>query len=111
MSFHGVPERTLQLGDPYHCECHKTARLLAERLGLAKDRYKVTFQSRLGRAKWLEPYTEPTLVALALPASGGWMSSARASPATAWRRSKKSPWKPARVPECRRQGISATSPA
>ncbi len=65
MSFHGVPERTLKLGDPYHCECHKTARLLAEQLGLPKDRYKVTFQSRFGKAKWLEPYTEPTLVAMA----------------------------------------------
>lgn len=65
MSFHGVPERTLQLGDPYHCECHKTARLLAEQLGLPKDRYKVTFQSRFGKAKWLEPYTEPTLIELA----------------------------------------------
>ena len=65
MSFHGVPERTLHLGDPYHCECPKTGRLLAEALGLAKDRYVVTFQSRFGKAKWLEPYTEPTLVALA----------------------------------------------
>ena len=65
MSFHGVPQRTLALGDPYHCECHKTARLLAQRLALAAQSYKVTFQSRLGRAKWLEPYTEPTLVALA----------------------------------------------
>ena len=65
MSFHGVPQRTLMLGDPYHCECHKTARLVAERLGLAKDRYMVTFQSRFGRAKWLEPYTEPTLVKMA----------------------------------------------
>lgn len=65
MSFHGVPQRTLQLGDPYHCECHKTARLLAQRLGLRKDQYKVTFQSRLGRAQWLEPYTEPTLIAMA----------------------------------------------
>jgi len=64
MSFHGVPERTLQLGDPYHCECMKTARLLAEQLGLAKDQFKVTFQSRLGRAKWLEPYTEPSLIAM-----------------------------------------------
>jgi ferrochelatase len=64
MSFHGVPERTLHLGDHYHCECFKTARLLAEGLGLAKDQYKVTFQSRLGRAKWLEPYTEPTLIAM-----------------------------------------------
>ena len=64
MSFHGVPERTLHLGDPYHCECMKTARLLAESLGLNKDQFKVSFQSRLGRAKWLEPYTEPTLIAL-----------------------------------------------
>ena len=64
MSFHGVPERTLHLGDPYHCECFKTARLLAQELGLGKDQYKVTFQSRLGRAKWLEPYTEPTLIAM-----------------------------------------------
>jgi ferrochelatase len=64
MSFHGVPERTLHLGDPYHCECHKTARLLAERLGLARTATAVTFQSRFGKAKWLEPYTEPTLVAL-----------------------------------------------
>ena len=64
-SFHGVPERSLLLGDPYHCECHKTARLLAEGLGLKKDEWLVTFQSRFGKAKWLEPYTEPTLVALA----------------------------------------------
>ena len=64
MSFHGVPERTLHLGDPYHCECQKTARLLAEHLGLTPEQYKVTFQSRLGRAKWLEPYTEPSLIAL-----------------------------------------------
>ena len=65
MSFHGVPARSLALGDPYHCECHKTARLLTEALGLASDDYLVTFQSRLGRAKWLEPYTEPTLKQLA----------------------------------------------
>lgn len=65
LSFHGLPARSLALGDPYHCECHKTARLLAERLGLAKDEWLVTFQSRFGKAKWLEPYTEPTLVALA----------------------------------------------
>jgi len=64
MSFHGVPQRTLELGDPYHCECFKTARLLASALNLSKEQYKVTFQSRLGRAKWLEPYTEPTLIAM-----------------------------------------------
>ena len=65
MSFHGVPERTLHLGDPYHCECLKTARLMAQELGLSKDEYRVTFQSRLGRAQWLEPYTEPSLVSMA----------------------------------------------
>lgn len=65
MSFHGLPERNLSLGDPYHCECHKTGRLLAEKLGLAKDAYTITFQSRFGKAKWLEPYTEPTLIAMA----------------------------------------------
>ena len=65
LSFHGMPARTLQLGDPYHCECHKTARLLAEALGLSAAQYRVTFQSRFGRAKWLQPYTEPTLVELA----------------------------------------------
>ncbi len=65
LSFHGVPQRSLLLGDPYHCQCHKTARLLGERLGLSKDELVVTFQSRFGKAKWLEPYTEPTLCELA----------------------------------------------
>ena len=65
MSFHGIPERSLHLGDPYHCECFKTARLLAARLALTPEQYKVTFQSRLARAKWLQPYTEPTLIAMA----------------------------------------------
>lgn len=65
MSFHGVPKRNLMLGDPYHCECYKTARLVAENLGLSKDEYMVTFQSRFGRAEWLQPYTEPTLIKLA----------------------------------------------
>ncbi len=65
MTFHGLPERSLMLGDPYHCECHKTARLLAQALGLGPADYKVTFQSRFGRAQWLRPYTEPTLQELA----------------------------------------------
>ena len=65
MSFHGVPARSLALGDPYHCECHKTARLLASALGLAQADYLVTFQSRLGRAQWLQPYTEPSVQQLA----------------------------------------------
>jgi len=65
MSFHGVPHFHLEKGDPYQCECHKTGRLIAEALGLAKDDYLVTFQSRFGRARWLEPYTQPTLEKLA----------------------------------------------
>lgn len=65
LSFHGVPRRTLLLGDPYHCQCLKTARLLGEQLGVGKDELVVTFQSRFGKAEWLQPYTEPTLVALA----------------------------------------------
>jgi ferrochelatase len=60
-----VPERTLKLGDPYHCECRKTGRLLATRLGLAKEQFSLSFQSRFGKAKWLEPYTDATLKALA----------------------------------------------
>ena len=65
MSFHGVPERTRDLGDPYQDQCLATARLLASELGLRDEHYQVTFQSRFGKAKWLQPYTEPTLVALA----------------------------------------------
>ena len=65
ISFHGVPKRTLDLGDPYHCECQKTGRLLAESLGLGAGDYVVTFQSRFGRAEWLQPYTAPTLRKLA----------------------------------------------
>lgn len=65
MSFHGVPKRTLLLGDPYHCECYKTARLVAGKLGLSKEDYLVTFQSRFGKAEWLQPYTAPTLEKLA----------------------------------------------
>ncbi|MDP2822647.1 MAG: ferrochelatase [Sulfuritalea sp.] len=61
MSFHGLPRRSLDLGDPYYCECQKTGRLLAEALGLGGDGYLITFQSRFGKAEWLQPYTQPTL--------------------------------------------------
>ncbi|MCH8498744.1 MAG: ferrochelatase [Marinobacter sp.] len=63
-SYHGVPKKYLLRGDPYHCECHKTSRLLAERLGLQADEYMTTFQSRFGREEWLQPYTDETLKAL-----------------------------------------------
>lgn len=62
ISFHGMPERTLHLGDPYHCHCQKTARLLSEAMG---RKLVVSFQSRFGRAKWLEPATDDTLMRLA----------------------------------------------
>jgi len=60
LSFHGMPVRTLELGDPYHCHCRKTARLLGDALGREVD---VTFQSKFGRAKWLDPATDATLAA------------------------------------------------
>lgn len=64
MSFHGVPKYTLEKGDPYHCECHKTGRLLAQELGLKKEQYVVSFQSRFGKAEWIKPYTTATLLDL-----------------------------------------------
>ncbi|WFL78308.1 ferrochelatase [Altererythrobacter arenosus] len=63
LSFHGMPQRTLELGDPYHCHCQKTARLLGERLARPGLRIVTTFQSRFGRAQWLEPATDTTLAA------------------------------------------------
>jgi len=60
-SFHGLPKRFLLAGDPYHCECHRTGRLVAEALGLPADRWQVAFQSRFGREEWLKPYTDVTL--------------------------------------------------
>jgi ferrochelatase len=60
-SFHGIPKRFFLAGDPYHCECHKTARLVAEHLQIPEERWQVTFQSRFGRAEWLKPYTDHTL--------------------------------------------------
>lgn len=65
MSFHGVPKRTVDRGDPYHRECLETARLLAAELELADGAWQVAFQSRFGRAEWLQPYTATVLDALA----------------------------------------------
>lgn len=65
MSFHGVPLRTRTLGDPYIDECHATGQLLAQALGLSEQDYCITFQSRFGKAQWVEPYTQPTVEALA----------------------------------------------
>ena len=60
-SFHGTPKRYLLAGDPYHCQCHKTARLVAEQLELGDDAWQVSFQSRFGKAAWLQPYTDATI--------------------------------------------------
>ncbi len=64
LSYHGVPKSYLEKGDPYFCECHKTSRLVAEKLGLQQGEYLTTFQSRFGKAEWLQPYTDMTLKSL-----------------------------------------------
>ena len=64
MSFHGVPRAAIDKGDPYHAECEKTAQLLAAELALGPERYRVTYQSRFGRARWLTPYTADVLAEL-----------------------------------------------
>jgi protoporphyrin/coproporphyrin ferrochelatase len=65
LSFHGIPERYVQAGDPYFCQCQATARLLRERLGLREDEVVISFQSRVGRERWLQPYTDATVRKLA----------------------------------------------
>jgi ferrochelatase len=65
MSFHGLPQQCVNMGDPYCKDSYETARALAAHLGLTDEQYMVTFQSRFGPAKWLEPYTEPTVERLA----------------------------------------------
>jgi ferrochelatase len=64
-SFHGLPREYLDKGDPYHCQCQKTVRLLRERLGWPKERLRISFQSRFGAAEWLQPYTDVTIAGLA----------------------------------------------
>jgi protoporphyrin/coproporphyrin ferrochelatase len=61
-SFHGIPRRYLLAGDPYHCQCHKTARLVAAQLGLRDNEWSLSFQSQVGREEWLRPYTDETLL-------------------------------------------------
>lgn len=61
MSYHGTPQSYLKKGDPYHCLCHQTTRLIVERMGLDADKVMTTFQSRFGREPWLQPYTDKTL--------------------------------------------------
>jgi len=70
ISFHGVPRATLDKGDPYHCECQKTGRLLAEALGLKPEQHRIAFQSRFGHAQWLKPYTAEVLAELGKQKAG-----------------------------------------
>lgn len=63
-SYHGIPKRYLMSGDPYHCLCHKTSRLLAQELGISNDEIRVVFQSRVGREEWLRPYCDETMKSL-----------------------------------------------
>ncbi len=69
-SFHGIPRRYLESGDPYHCHCLKTARLVATELGLSEDAYFLSFQSRVGREEWLRPYTDELLIEWGQQATG-----------------------------------------
>ena len=64
-SFHGIPQRYFEAGDPYFCHCQKTARLVTQELGLSRDRYEVSFQSLFGKEEWLKPYTDKTMQAMA----------------------------------------------
>lgn len=64
-SYHGMPKHFFESGDPYYCFCHKTTRLVVDELGLSKEQFVMTFQSRFGKAEWLKPYTDATLVELA----------------------------------------------
>lgn len=64
-SFHGIPQSYFKAGDPYHCQCMKTARLVREKLGWSKEKFRVTFQSRFGPEEWLQPYTDKTVEELA----------------------------------------------
>ena len=68
MAFHGLPREYLDKGDPYHCQCQKTARLVRQQLGMTSDQLQVVFQSRFGKAEWLKPYAQDTVEAL--PAQG-----------------------------------------
>ncbi len=71
-SFHGIPQRYFDAGDPYFCHCHKTARLVAEDLGLPRERYVVAFQSLFGKEEWIKPYTDRPWRPWRSPASAAW---------------------------------------
>ena len=110
-SFHGMPQRYLEAGDPYHCQCQKTARLLRERLAWPVERWHTTFQSRFGASPGCSPPPSKRWRVWPSRASSGWPSSPRASPPTAWRRWRSSTWRTAPSSSPTAASSSATSPA
>ena len=108
MSFHGLPKGMLDKGDPYHCECQKTARLLAQQLGLKPEQYAVSFQSRLGNAEWLKPYRDQ---GTGNKRSNAWTWSVPASSPIAWKHWKRSHRKARRISSMRAVANTTTSPA
>ena len=76
-TFHGMPQKYFMTGDPYHCQCQKTSRLLREKLAISQERWLTTFQSRFGNDPWLQPYTDKTVESLA---RGGTKSVALVAP-------------------------------
>jgi protoporphyrin/coproporphyrin ferrochelatase len=110
-SYHGVPRRYLMEGDPYHCQCQKTSRLLRERLGWEKGEIVVTFQSRFGPEEWLQPYTVEEVARLAEAAGSTSPSWRRPSRRTASRRSRRSTRRSRRASSTPAARASPTSPA
>jgi len=110
MSFHGVPRYTLDKGDPYHCECLKSGRLIAEELGLHKEQYIISFQSRFGKAEWIKPYTTATLKELGQQRTKRVDVVCPALWLTAWKRWKKSRRKEGRIFSTPAAGSIITSP-
>ena len=89
-TFHGMPQKYFMAGDPYHCQCQKTSRLLREKLGISEERWLTTFQSRFGNDPWLRPIRTRRSKASPSQGSKDWRSSRRGFPPIAWRRSKSS---------------------
>lgn len=92
-SFHGLPKRYLLQGDPYFCECQKTARLIAENLRLDTDKWHLSFQSRFGREEWLQPYTDHTLQQWGEQGIRHVQVVCPGFPLTVWKPWKRSRWK------------------
>ncbi len=110
-SFHGIPQSYFKAGDPYHCQCMKTARLVREKLGWTKEKFRVTFQSRFGPEEWLQPYTDKTVEELAKTGTKRIAVINPASSPTVWKRWKKSPNRPRKASSTMAASTSRISPA